>query len=561
MAKDPKEEKVSFKNELAQLMGLRKLTTSAVYGSDEDFLAQSKKDNSDIRTAINRASTRIKNAVGGDIVDFFSAVSLRKLTSAVDEKGNNLEGDIKPRTLIDIQKLVEQSNTKGLNQLLAQEQDRLSLYFDYRRIKDMIPQMSQAAETYVDNILSPDDLTKMSLTFGYDGDDLNEYDQEKLQNDLALIIKKYDIEKRARKIIRSSIIDGDYFLGIIPLKKELTRFLNESTKEANGRDPFDDASKDFENPKNSALYRQNDVSPSEILHEIMRTVSLDEKKILSESNMEEVEKKEKTEEFKEIRKFLSESVTKTTDFINDNVLVAIDSSVMLSEAISNASDIVGSEPGTFNREVESNGQISQKMFYSPDGQKDNKKDIKLPNIVGSVLRVLQPEMTVKLDVDDVCYGYLYFEPVNEAYSSADILYKDNIESDTVFDNVVASKGRSRSDLAKRSFVTKMFVSGIAKKINKPFLAKNTQFSSIVYNLLRMDYITKKQVRIIYLAPDECVHFGDDNGEGVYYDSIFRSIMFSAKLYIAVLTSTLMYKLVRAPSKRINLWSHRLVTVC
>ena len=51
--------------------------------------------------------------------------------------------------------------------------------------------------------------------------------------------------------------------------------------------------------------------------------------------------------------------------------------------------------------------------------------------------------------------------------------------------------------------------------------------------------------------NEVVHFGRDDGDQVYHTSIFAPILFTAKLYIAILTSTLMHRLVRAPAKRIR----------
>ena len=62
---------------------------------------------------------------------------------------------------------------------------------------------------------------------------------------------------------------------------------------------------------------------------------------------------------------------------------------------------------------------------------------------------------------------------------------------------------------------------------------------------------RKRVRVTFFTPNEVVHFGRDDGDQVYHTSIFAPILFTAKLYIAILTSTLMHRLVRAPAKRIR----------
>jgi hypothetical protein len=95
------------------------------------------------------------------------------------------------------------------------------------------------------------------------------------------------------------------------------------------------------------------------------------------------------------------------------------------------------------------------------------------------------------------------------------------------------------------------VKGVAKRLNREFLAKNKMFAETIHALLRQDYLTRKRVRVTFFTPNEVVHFGRDDGDQVYHTSIFAPILFTAKLYIAILTSTLMHRLVRAPAKRIR----------
>jgi hypothetical protein len=101
---------------------------------------------------------------------------------------------------------------------------------------------------------------------------------------------------------------------------------------------------------------------------------------------------------------------------------------------------------------------------------------------------------------------------------------------------------------KSDIIANLFIKTVAKRLNNKFLADNPEFKGVIYNLLQQGYLTTQKVKITFFTPDEVEHF--KLGAGEYGTSIYQKILFSAKLYMAVLTSTLMNKLVRGPDKRV-----------
>jgi hypothetical protein len=103
---------------------------------------------------------------------------------------------------------------------------------------------------------------------------------------------------------------------------------------------------------------------------------------------------------------------------------------------------------------------------------------------------------------------------------------------------------------KVRLIADIFTRNLCKRMDKEFLEKNKEFKEIMYELIRDEYIVKNRIRITYLPPDEVVHMTiDENEETGYGTSKFKKILFTAKLYLAVLTCTLMMKISRSADRR------------
>jgi len=501
-------------NIIKNLFDFRQASSTILTGTSEKFLSGNKTDMELVRHSINRIASNLRHETGGDITDFFSALYMN-----VDKKESSaLSGPNGKKGFLNINKLVEESEQRGVNSLLTAEAGRIATYYDYRRIYHLIPQMAQSLDTYVDNIISPDDFTKNSVTIEFEGKGLNTNDSERIEKSLKILTDKYKINKRIPKILKNALQDGDYFLAVLSLQKEFTKLLNEG------------ASDEVIAKETDKVVTISDNYFPAIINEDVIAV----KERIEERVTDKKERAEALVALNEEQKVLKEYAKMAVDAMNDNIIISRSSAALLKESTEMKNE--------FN------------VFVDKDEVTKKTDDGIGIDVKGSIVKTLKPEKIVKLEDDTgICYGYVYFEDIVDTPTGDNVTIGNGlgpVQQDRMRDVLSSQDGSTDAFLYKKKYIYKTFVQGIAKKLDKNILNKNKEFADIIYSLLKQDYIIKKQMRITYLSPKEVVHFGNDDSDGTYFDSLFRKILFSAKLYIAVLTSTLMHRLVRAPSKRL-----------
>lgn len=536
-------------------------------GMSGKFKNSSEDDLNFIRQATAEATNRLKavSGEGNDFSTFYTEIVGQQESESTGAVGSN-------KTIINVNKMIQTLESQQLQTLLAAESGRLQNYIDYRRIIDMIPELSQVLDTYVDNIVSPDDFTKNSLNPSYT-ETLDKEDSEVLAKHFKQLLKKYKVDKRIIKLVKNSLRDGDAFIAVIKLRTQLEKFLNES-----GR-----VDKDVVASIAKKSEMKNDVNKVN-LQETIEVYNKVWKEFLEEPNVEvkdfykEISGSSDVSESKhEIKSKLMKSLNSERDtivenamvLINENVEVFSDSSAFLGDMIYN-----GMSEGLLNESNMFSDVLKPPLKSGKDGLLDadstpmsslervrregKKSSINLKGISGSAMRSLDAERVVKLKDETGCYGYIYFEPL-VGLNELDTTYSVSGSSQYIlsqiptnaFDKTTGSYPyQEKVTFEKRKFIYNLFVTGLSKKIDKKFLMNNREFKDTIYNLLRQDYIVKKRIRVTFFKNEEVVHFGMDDADGIYYDSIFKPVLFTARLYIALLTNALMFRLVRAPSKRV-----------
>ena len=86
------------------------------------------------------------------------------------------------------------------------ERDRLDRYRLIRELLQRLPELGQALQTYVDNVLSPDDYLKESLTIHTDDSEMRILVRE--------LLDKYEIEDQLNVIVAKTLAFGDFFVEI-----------------------------------------------------------------------------------------------------------------------------------------------------------------------------------------------------------------------------------------------------------------------------------------------------------------------------------------------------------
>lgn len=521
--KNPEEQqqRSSLTDLVKSLRNSNRKLDNEVYGTNGTIDDETAHDIAVVKNTVNQITSKYNKNTGEDPVEFFAAVS--------NNEAGNINRGRKKNVKLDISKMLDVSQL-SVADLFAQEQGRIQQYASYQLIYDNIPQMSQAVTTYVDNILSPDDFTKKIFNIYYKNTIVNDTEAEVNSNtsyydvieNVKKLNEKYDFEGKAQTILTESLKLGDCFVLCLPIRNEIAKLMvaNENAGFFNEEAQI----------SNSDIYLTEE--------EWKECFNLDSSKL-----NEITDKKEfaiKSNNLNEEKNAISNEIA---NMINKNVIFTSDPNVLIEDNITMMQDFSSLHKNDIDENMINNVFGNNKNTNKKPSDTIDPKKIK---VTGSVVKIIKPEKIIKLQLDDVVYGYLYVEGLSQA---PDTLTTGNYSfTNNIFTQFNSNQSDDPTILnGKYRLITDVFVRNLSKRINKKFINKNPQFKDLIYNLLKQDYILNKQIRITYLSPNEVVHFGI--GDDEYYDSIFKKIMFAAKLYLAVLTSQVMLRLVRAPDKR------------
>lgn len=548
----------TIKDNLDQFRTLSKLTTAEIYGTDENFHEENERDILDIKNVIKSLTKDYKKNTGENIIDFFNAVNFK--SESKNNRSQKLENT--KRQLMDIQNKMESPDLFNVTEIFSQETGRFQLYNSYHLIYENIPQMKQALDTYVDNIMSPDDFTKTTFNIVANGNSINgisdneNKDDKEIVDNCKRLIETYKLESESVKILRNALKLGDCFVAVLNYKDELSRImLNENS----------DNFSMIQDP-NKYILSENDVELSDIDVESLSELFNEDVKIptqiptrqqyLDSHKSNIVNNQRLNEEYNLLESVYNEEKTKFYDFkgklkhdiseiLNRNIIISEDSSVLLEQNKQYEYEFQGADLGDdFFTSKNHKDEVTNKSVFL--NNKNHKVKAEELHVNGSIMKILKPERIVKLELEQKEFGYYYVENLDE---SPDYLTMGSYSiNSNIFTNF-RSQQNDKPDVlnTKYKLITDIFVKNISKKIDKKFINTHAEFKDLIYNLLRQDYLINHQIRIVYLKPNEVVHFGE--GDDTYKDSIYKSILFQAKLYLAVLTSQVMLRLVRSPEKR------------
>ena len=521
MAKDSK-------NTEKTLDDLASKSSTLIYGIPDSLEQESKQVQDIIVQTIRDTSSKLGVKTNGNVVGYFDEINISGIFNTIMKDRNNKDSNGK-KTPTDFKEFMEKQNVSGINEILTSNADKLLTYNNYRQIYKHIPECAQALDTYRDNIMSPDDFTKMVFNVFYDGEPS---DKTKIDIDkrLELLLKKYRIADKADKIIGETLLLGEQYVAVLSINDDLGRMMSDPVYLKKGNQQFATLNEETYRALDESYYSRN-IEDSDIL------LNEDDRSFLNEYFN------------------LTEGDTEGGISLEDKIAQIVNENV-----------IIGSKYELFEDRVEAESQALLEADFKKrlenDGKKSDdkdKKDNKTLGLNGSSIKILDVERVVDLRIDDVCYGYYYATETTSSInnvgtmnpnSGRELKQSISIASnntltgvntvDYTTNNTVARE--LNVDEAKLNLISSIFVNAIAKKIDKSFIRRNKDFKTLIYSLIKQDYIIKKGVKLIYFLPEEVVKFEAP--------ALYRKIVFFAKLYLATLTNTLLIKLGRAHDKRL-----------
>lgn len=504
----------------------------AIYGISDEI----SKESDDVLKIIKNTMKNTADLYGanssGKIVDYFNEVNFSQFFA--DNMKENSNSNKSKEEKVKVYKKYMEDNGVDVSSLLISEKDRIMAYKNYSAIYEHIPECAQALDVYKDNIMSPDDLTKIIFNLKYKGDGTvtGKDIKKKVEERLKTLEEKYNIDDLADEVISSSLMTGDCYVACLSLNKELEDIITDPVMKNNNLSLINESYLEkMDVSQDNLVVDKSDISLNEsavsVLNEIFNKEPKDDK-----------ENKANIDTYKEI----------IEDAINNNISIGSPKELLterMSYELSNNVDnkkIIGIQTSDINTKKSKKG--------------NSKKDNEPLYISGSSVKVLDPKKVVELAVDNICYGYYYVnaetEIPNSTYlgtsSGREVMQQNNLGSNiintnnTKFTPVSNASSILGTSEEKLNIISKIFIDVIAKKVNKDFIRYNKDFKNLIYSLLKQDYIIKKQVKFTFFTNDEIIAFK--------VPALYRKIVFFAKLYLATLTNALLIKLGRSHDKRV-----------
>jgi hypothetical protein len=472
-----------------QLADLEKKSTLSVYGMNQDLGIESDSLKDIIKQTMVATSEKYGDRANGKVVDYFNEINFASAFAEFkkDKMDKTQQEKFSKNPKQAFKQYMSELDYGAISAMITSESGRIISYNNYKAIYTHIPEAAQALDTYKDNIMSPDDFTKMIFSVEYDNA-LDENTKKRVEEQLDDLTEKYEIEDLADEIIGEGLVFGDQYVALLSLEDELDVMLNDPIVNNTGR----------------ALNEET------------------------------------------IGYFALDSIN--IPVIKEDVEFETDYGKVICETFTELAQDAKFKEGTTDIP-------KLKAERNKNKQADDDKPMFLN---GSSIKILDPTKVVELKIDNVVYGYYVFEDVNMgnipnagylgASTGREVLNPVNMGSNLITTNnskyTPSSNSLSTQGLsdAKVNLISKIFLDVLSKKIDKDFVRHNKEFKDFIYNLVKQDYILKKEIKMTFFSPEEIIAFK--------VPALYRKIIFFAKLYLATLTNMLLIKMGRAHDKRV-----------
>lgn len=515
----------NIKKTMKELNSAESQTSVAINGTDVVLDNENLALKEIIRQTTQRTSRKYGTKTNGKSLDYFTELSLSSvmIDSTLDPSNKKAK------------KLAENNPKQYFKQYMVDKQiaDQTALlsgdivkqisYKNYEAIYKHIPECATALKIYRDNILSPDDFTKRIFNYDYTASTDKDL-VEKVKKNIKEITTKYKLDEKTADIIQQALLYGDAYYAVLSLEDELMTLLKDPSV---NQGILQENIKMYDTELSSRTLDSLDISLNESEREAF-SIFFNQNNITVNEN--KIDNKDAVSN--EIAKFINEH------FIIDSKL----------SLLQERAEYEYSKRQDFMADI-----------ISPQNSKEKKKKVDDAPLYlsGSALKYLDPSKVIKLELDDICYGYYYYEEreyntTNDVSDSGDYLgsvmgkSQSNMTamSSTGATIPVGNKTLSTENLdaTKYRLISDVFLNAISKKIDKEYIRHNKQFKDFIYSVVKETQFAKKRIHLTFFTPDEIVHFK--------VDPVYKNIPFFAKLYLAMLTNMVIINMGRGHDKRL-----------
>lgn len=470
------------------------------------------------RKGISKINSYAVTGKRPDVVQFLNEVMLDSRRAKVT--GNKAHN---------YQSFIDQVETGEVNLIFNNEQNRFQRYRSIDAVCTMIPQLSRILKLYRDMIISPNDFKNTDFNFIIKNLDAEDEEGIELKQDaLKRLDEQYRIsEELSVKIVGDLVKYGDAFAIVLDFEKEITDLLKQQTA-------FESANMNMRDNSDMTLAKED----AEFLNETV-------KKMINEEYSK----------FKSLKGEKAGRIPVANDLTPDQWVQQIDD-FMKMEYSENLLNILGNDEVEIIRDIHDDNNLHYidgegYSIASEAAGRTNKY-----NLTGSIVRHLEPSKVIKVEVGGTVIGYYYLDVIfadstadslsydPDSCPACDLTYTNNRMYSFV--SHMNTKGAASTN-SRAQMLADIFTRRMAQKLNKRFIAKNSQFREFIYTILKTNQKIQKTT-MMFIPASKIIHF--KNGTRTYGEGVIDSVLYFAKLYVLSLLSALMQQIILGKDKQI-----------
>jgi len=442
-----------------------------------------------------------------DIVAFFDKVMYRNRSGKGLKTGRNV--------LNRSSSFIDEVERGEINLFYGDESNRFMRYKSIKAICEMIPELARAVGMYRDMIISPNSFSGDTIHFDVINTGSDDYAIEDAQDELKKLDEKYKVSQDfIPKIVGSVVQYGDSFTVVMNFKDEIDKMIE------NGQMYGSESATIVDEYKGDSLASE-DVKTLDSLYNIAQH-----------------------DHFEKHKKMESEKYTDKT-FTSADWEQEIDKfmNVQINPSVAE---------GLFADEYEIYKELRENADFATESTGKSQMEM---NLAGSIIRQLDANKTIKVEIGGTCVGYYYlditFNPASsdpmdtDPYScpACDLTYTTN--------RIYSFMNHANSGMMARDnrlqAMTDIFAKRLAAKMNRKFIAKNHQFRDFIYTMLKANRSINRTA-ITFIPPKNMVHI--KKGSYTYGESILDPVLYFAKLYVLSILAAIMQQVINGKDKTV-----------
>ena len=557
------------KNESKPRIGVLRRLASLVQGNMDDMYRTTYYADPHNRDQLQAIKTDITTSIKDIMDNNTDNIGEPNISRLYERLLLNAQGD--PTTVQEFERIF--GDNEFINSLA-------SSYLDNRWVKAIdseidevlkyMPKLQEALSTIKDNVLSSDSFSKDYLNLESKFAPTRESEEQFARN-ITDMKERYKMLKLTNDIYDKASKYGEVFVYCVPYTKAISRLVERKnsinaknitvrTNFESGQIMIESAVSEFEsiriNSGDYELNKEQDNFNFNIQIENGIISSLVESEKVAREKREFVREQSLTEQY-----LLELAMSDGSEYINEGIdSIANDGKPYAFDNTMNNDLELGAKLPThhkFDKTLHDDMSLPNQDDTTADGlYNPNKRDSKIKDMNGCIVKILKRERVVPIILNDICLGYYHFE-----FDDQTAIFEDRYMSTGVVNTINGLRSNGRSEaldaMQRREELLRSVANNLAEKIDANFINANQDLKKEIYYILKYNDSfnaaagSTNNIRVSYIPPEDIHHIyfdlDENTGRGI---SDLNLSLIPAKLWVAIYITNCLAVMTRGNDKRV-----------